>query len=72
MQDGLLALGAVPTGKEGIQTAVVLAQFAAREVAQALGDQLAFAVQVFHPFGHDAHGHIVHVHLAALGAAARW
>ncbi len=54
LDDGLLALGAVPASEEIVEAGEALAERLLRVVAQALGDQLAVFVEVFDALGQDA------------------
>ena len=53
-EDGLLALGVVPGGEEGVERGVRLADGLARVVLERLGDELAVGVEVLDALGDDA------------------
>jgi len=67
-QDGRFAVGGIPLGQKAIERGIDLADVLAAKGSERLGHQVAVAVVVLHPLGHDVDFNAVYIQLVAAFA----
>ena len=70
LDDGVLLLGVIPDGEEGIERGVGFPNGFARVILQGFGDELAIRIEILDALGGDADLDIVHE--VSGGACRRW